>query len=66
MKIKVNGIEKNFNTQLTIIELIDFYKLEYKAIVVERNGEIVRRDDYKTTKIQNNDVIELVRFVGGG
>ena len=35
-------------------------------IAVERNGEIVPKRLYGETVLQDNDVIEVVSFVGGG
>jgi thiamine biosynthesis protein ThiS len=35
-------------------------------VVVERNREIIRRDEYSEVAIDAGDTIELVHFVGGG
>lgn len=35
-------------------------------IAVERNGEIVPRGSFAGTMLRDSDVIEIVRFVGGG
>jgi len=35
-------------------------------IAVEINGEIIPKKDYETVQIKENDVIEVVSFVGGG
>ena len=32
----------------------------------EINGEIIPKKDYETVQIKENDVIEVVSFVGGG
>lgn len=37
-----------------------------KRIAVERNGEIVLKAQYEETMLQDDDVIEVVSFVGGG
>lgn len=36
------------------------------CIAVERNGEIVPKNDYCKITICDNDSIEVVSFVGGG
>jgi thiamine biosynthesis protein ThiS len=33
---------------------------------VERNREIVDRDAYRETHLSEDDILELVRLVGGG
>ena len=39
---------------------------EKNKIAVEINGEIIPKKDYETVQIKENDVIEVVSFVGGG
>ncbi len=64
MNITVNGKFKQFSG--TIDALIKEYKLNKNAIVVERNNEIVHRDNYSKVDLCEGDKIELVQFVGGG
>mgnify|MGYP000226125778 len=35
-------------------------------IAVERNGSIIKRNDYDKTVLQDGDTVEIVQFVGGG
>ena len=35
-------------------------------VVVERNGDILRRERYPEVEVEAGDVLELVHFVGGG
>lgn len=37
-----------------------------RYIAVERNGDIVPRDAYARTTLEEGDVVEVVQFVGGG
>lgn len=37
-----------------------------KRIAVERNGDILFQEQYPETILQDGDVMEVVRFVGGG
>ena len=63
--IRVNGKEYDFE-EMTIEELL--LKLDYPLtrIAVERNQEIVSKKSYGEVKTKDGDVIEVVRFVGGG
>ena len=35
-------------------------------VAVERNGNIVPKAQYSATTLADGDVVEIVRFVGGG
>lgn len=65
MKIRVNGKDIEFTAD-KIMDLLEKYKLDPQRVVVERNGEIVHREKYKDGLLGDGDVIEIVRFVGGG
>ncbi|NIA16107.1 MAG: sulfur carrier protein ThiS [Nitrospiraceae bacterium] len=66
MKITVNGRLRETAGNETITALLVASNLQPAATVVERNGVIVERTDYTTTTLEEGDVLELVRFVGGG
>lgn len=67
MSIKLNGelIELNEDVK-TVQQLLAFYQLENRLVIVEHNREIILKDQYESTPIQHGDEIELVHFVGGG
>lgn len=65
MNIKINGKKYNFDLNPSINDLIKEFDLEGKPIVVEHNGIIISKENYDN-KINNNDNIEIVSFVGGG
>lgn len=66
MNITVNGRPRETVDNETITGLLAASNLQPAATVVERNGDIVDRADYTTTTLEEGDVLELVRFVGGG
>jgi len=66
MKLKINGEEKEIADGLTIIALLEDLKIRPARVVVERNREIVPREDYGTTLLTDGDTLEIVHFVGGG
>lgn len=67
MKIKINGEEKQLEKEVNILELLVTQKVQMPEMVsVELNGEIVDRDDFENIFIKENDVIELLYFMGGG
>ena len=37
-----------------------------KKVAIEINGEVLSKDNYDSYRIKQNDVIEIVTFIGGG
>jgi thiamine biosynthesis protein ThiS len=64
-KILLNGEDRSYDVE-NLIQLINTLQLDPKRIAVEKNGKIVKKDEYTETKIEDNDKIEIVHFVGGG
>ena len=64
--ITVNGEERELPRGLTIRGLLERLGLHERLVVVERNREIIRREDYSNVTVSAGDAIELVHFVGGG
>ena len=50
----------------TLAELLASAGYETGRIAVERNGDIVPKAQYSATTLADGDVVEIVRFVGGG
>jgi sulfur carrier protein len=65
VNICFNGEQREV-TSSTIVELVAEFELSGKRIAIEKNKEIVPRSAYAETKINENDQIEVVHFVGGG
>lgn len=64
--IRVNGDERTVPAGLNVATLLEHLGLHPRMVVVERNGEILRRDAYTTARVDEGDAYELVHFVGGG
>lgn len=64
-KVILNGEEKNFDVE-TISDIVSLFKLDKKRIAVEVNGRIVKKENFDKIKVNDNDKIEIVHFVGGG
>lgn len=64
--ITLNGEEREFPSGLTIRGLLERLDLHERLVVVERNREIIRREEYSNVVVNAGDTIELVHFVGGG
>lgn len=62
---KINGVEIEANGK-TISQYLAGTDYSVARIAVERNGDIVPKAEYDNVTIEENDVIEVVSFVGGG
>jgi len=66
LRIIVNGESKEFDEGISLLALIELLELPSQRIAVELNREVVRRADWNTTILTNEDRLEIVHFVGGG
>jgi thiamine biosynthesis protein ThiS len=66
IEIQLNGENRVVEDGLSLQELLRSFDLRPELIVVEHNGEIVRRDRYAGIVVEAGDSLELVHFVGGG
>jgi thiamine biosynthesis protein ThiS len=64
--IQVNGEARDVPGPLTVEELLRSLDLQPAMIVVEHNGDILRRHRYADVRVDSGDSLELVHFVGGG
>jgi thiamine biosynthesis protein ThiS len=62
----VNGEIRNLTPGATVVDLLRDLGLESGRVAIERNLEILPRDQWSTTQVQPNDRYEIVHFVGGG
>ncbi|MEE8397398.1 MAG: sulfur carrier protein ThiS [Desulfobacterales bacterium] len=66
MIITINGDTREFNSPLTVTELLKALDLESQLVLVERNLQIVERDDMAETQVTDGDAFEILKVVGGG
>jgi thiamine biosynthesis protein ThiS len=66
MRVKINGEDREVDDGLTLTALLESLQIRPGRVVVERNRDIVPRDSYNATLIDDGDTLEIVHFVGGG
>jgi thiamine biosynthesis protein ThiS len=66
MHIQVNGKQRTLSPEQTIADLLQQLEVEPERVVVERNREIVARDRFAATTLDEGDTLEILHFVGGG
>ncbi len=64
--VAVSGVDHQISEGTTIGDLLREKGVQATKVVVELNRQIVARDKLDSTPIHGGDVIEVVRFVGGG
>jgi thiazole synthase len=66
MKVEVNGKSREFVAGGSLLVLLAELEIDPRMVVVERNREIVRRDQLGRVQVEDGDQLEIVHFVGGG
>ncbi|MEK6197532.1 MAG: sulfur carrier protein ThiS [Desulfobacterales bacterium] len=66
MKITCNGETKEITPNTTLLSFIRDMNLNPDTVVAECDGRIVKREEYDNLILSEENVLELIRFVGGG
>ena len=62
----LNGKALCIGEGMTIKELLAVRGLDPETLIVEHNGELVRKEMWGGIILKENDSLEILRFVGGG
>ena len=63
--VQINGEAVNAAGK-TIGAYLKDVGIDPQRVAVEYNGKILSKDVYDTTQMSDDDVVEIVNFVGGG
>ena len=66
ISVSINGVDRHFDTPVSVITLLEQMQLGGKRIALECNGEIVPRGQYQQRLLADGDRLEIVVAVGGG
>ena len=66
IKIKVNGKKLIFDNNASIEKLTKKLKIPLNKVAIELNKKILDKKKLKKIKLNNDDSIEIVHFIGGG
>jgi sulfur carrier protein len=69
LTVTLNGQSRTFPNlvpQTTLGELVQELGLKGDRVAIEHNGEIAPRTSWSEVRLQENDRLEVVHFVGGG
>ncbi|KZZ83329.1 MULTISPECIES: sulfur carrier protein ThiS [Bacillaceae] len=67
MKVKINGSWTEIPDSIhSVAELAKHLNIDGKPIVIEKNAQILEREDHQDEAVAHEDHFEIVTFVGGG
>jgi thiamine biosynthesis protein ThiS len=66
MRLFINGDDRKFEGPLSLADLINQLGMKGDRVAVELNREIVARAEWEKTDLKDDDILEIVHFVGGG
>jgi sulfur carrier protein len=64
--LQVNGDRQICSSQTLLPQFLEQIGLNPRLVAVEYNGEILHRQYWPTTLLQEGDRLEIVTIVGGG
>ena len=66
MTIFINGKARELDGISTLAALLDALDLPKQRIAIELNRQVIRKQEWESTQVSDDDKIEVVHFVGGG
>ena len=66
IKIKINGKIKSINQDSSLSVVLKILKIPLNKVAIELNEEIIDKKKINKIKLNKNDKIEVVHFIGGG
>ena len=66
IKIKINGKITSIIHDTYLSELLKNLKIPLNKVAIELNEEIIDKKKINKIKLNKNDKIEIVHFIGGG
>lgn len=62
----INGEKDNAYDGISVLEYLSKHGREPSQVAVMINGDILPKDKYADTVIEENSEVEIIGFVGGG
>ena len=66
IEVLVNGEARAVATGSSVTDLLAGLDMPTERVAVERNRRVLRKTDWAETRLEADDKIEIVHFVGGG
>jgi len=67
MKIILNNREEEFDGEtITVSEMLDLKKFSFRMRIVKVNGNLISKDNYDETFINDGDNVQMFYLMSGG
>jgi thiamine biosynthesis protein ThiS len=66
IELTVNGKQIELEGPTPLLDYVASLGVDWRAIAVELNGDILERSQYGAAVLKAGDRVEIVRMVGGG
>ena len=66
IRLVVNGKERELEGSRDLVSFLESFGVNIQHIAVGYNGTVLEKDRFSETILQDGDVLEVVRPVGGG
>lgn len=64
--ISVNGESLEHKDGMTVADVLRIRNFIFRMLVVQVNGQVVRRQDYATTVIPDGADVQVIHLISGG
>jgi sulfur carrier protein len=64
--LQINGRRVELEGPTSVLAYLEKLGVSPRSVAVEHNGVILERSAYADSKLDEGDVVEIVRMVGGG
>ena len=66
INLTVNGKPRPIDGSVDLESYLNSFGLDLKHVAVGYNGEVLKQEQYSEVTLQDGDILEIVRPVGGG
>ena len=66
INLLVNGKQRPIDDTVDLESYLNSFGLDLQHVAVGYNGEVLKREQYPEVTLQDGDILEIVRPVGGG
>jgi len=64
--LTVNGKERELAGPIKLTAFLETLEIDPRYVAVAHNGNVIERQQWPQVTLQDGDVVEIVRMVGGG
>lgn len=66
VSVTINGAVESLGKGSTVLDVLNAKKARPEMMAVEINGELLRKDDYSVTTLNDGDRMEFLPYMAGG